>query len=81
MYQSMMYYKMGPGYGGYGMGYGGYGYNPYGMGYGGGRRGMLLNEFDCLGGCPMQAFCDYGVCRCRNGYDARYVFATFLVAK
>jgi hypothetical protein len=49
----------------------GYG-NQYGSGYGHRRRGMLLDEFDCIGGCPMQAFCDYGVCRCRNGYDARY---------
>jgi hypothetical protein len=67
MYQSMSMYQMG------GMGYGGYGYgNQYGSGYGHRRRGMLLDEFDCIGGCPMQAFCDYGVCRCRNGYDARY---------
>ena len=36
--------------------------------------GMLLqDEFDCIGGCPMNAFCDYGICRCRTGYDARYV--------
>ena len=35
--------------------------------------GMLLqDEFDCIGGCPMNAFCDYGICRCRTGYDARY---------
>ena len=61
----MRYY--GGGYGGYYGGYGGYQY-----GYGGHRRGMLLDEFDCLGGCPMNAFCDYGVCRCRSGYDARY---------
>ena len=63
MYQSMLYYG---GYGGYGYGHGGYGYGGYG------HRGMLYNEFDCVGGCPMQAFCDYGVCRCRSGYDARY---------
>merc|ERR1712038_1431615 len=67
----MMYGGYG-GYGGMGMGGMGYGYNPYGYGQGGMRRGMLLDEFDCMGGCPMQAFCDYGVCRCRSGYDARY---------
>ena len=66
MYQTMlMYNMMGGGYHGYS-----YGHNPYG--YGGGRRGMLLDEFDCMGGCPNQAFCDYGICRCRSGYDARY---------
>ena len=67
----MMYQGGGYGYGGMHGGYG-YGYSPYGMG--GGRRGMLLqDEFDCIGGCPMNAFCDYGICRCRTGYDARYV--------
>ena len=34
---------------------------------------LLQDEFDCIGGCPMNAFCDYGICRCRTGYDARYV--------
>merc|ERR1719323_2836036 len=56
-------------YGGYGGYHGyGYGYSPYGYGH----RGMLVNENDCVPGCPMQAFCDYGICRCRSGYDARY---------
>jgi len=71
MYSTMMMYQGGGyGYGGMHGGYG-YGHSPYGMG--GGRRGMLLqDEFDCIGGCPMNAFCDYGICRCRTGYDARY---------
>ena len=64
MYRSMMMYNA---MGGMGGGYG-YGNSPYGYG----RRGMLLDEFDCRGGCPMNAFCDYGICRCRTGYDARY---------
>merc|ERR1719228_2363705 len=66
----MMYHGGGMGYS-YGGGYG-YGHNPYGY-EGAGRRGMLLaDEYDCIGGCPMNAFCDYGICRCRTGYDARY---------
>ena len=23
-------------------------------------------------GCPSNAFCDYGICRCKAGYDARF---------
>ena len=67
MYQSMLMYGGYGGYGGYGYGHS-YGYSPYGHGH----RAMLVNENDCVGGCPMQAFCDYGICRCRSGYDARY---------
>ena len=26
----------------------------------------------CIAGCPSNAFCDYGICRCESGYDARY---------
>ena len=68
MYSSMMMYQgHGMGYGGYGGGYG-YGHNSYGYGVTG-QRGMLLaDEYDCIGGCPMNAFCDYGICRCRTGY-------------
>ena len=40
------------------------GYGPHGR--------IVLGHQDCLGGCPMQAFCDYGICRCREGYDARF---------
>ena len=25
-----------------------------------------------MGGCPIGAFCDYGMCRCRHGYEERY---------
>merc|ERR1712018_474572 len=81
MYQSMMMYGgngssgMGMGGYGYGMGHHGYGYNyghsPYGMN--GGRRGFLSSDqFQCMGGCPSNAFCDYGICRCKAGYDARF---------
>lgn len=67
MYKTMLMYNM------MGGGYHGYGYSPYGYGMGHGHyRGRLLDEYDCMGGCPNQAFCDYGVCRCRSGYDARY---------
>ena len=68
MYSSMMMYQShGMGYGGYGGGYG-YGHNTYGYGSSG-QRGMLLaDEYDCIGSCPMNAFCDYGICRCRTGY-------------
>ncbi|XP_059093081.1 uncharacterized protein LOC131888283 [Tigriopus californicus] len=69
-FKTMMYYKamMGGGYGGYG-GYGmGYGYSPYGI-HG---QSILVNAHDCVGGCPMQAFCDVGICRCREGYEARF---------
>lgn len=69
-FKTMMYYKamMGGGYGGYG-GYGmGYGYSPYGI-HG---QSILVNAHDCVGGCPMQAFCDMGICRCREGYEARF---------
>merc|ERR1712062_447915 len=67
MYQSMLMYGGYGGYGGYGYGHS-YGYSPYGHGH----RAMLVNENDCVGGCPMNAFCDYGICRCRTGYDAKY---------
>ena len=68
MYSSMMMYQShGMGYGGYGRGYG-FGHNSYGYGSTG-QRGMLLaDDYDCIGGCPMNAFCDYGICRCRTGY-------------
>ncbi len=41
-----------------------YGYDP---------SGKTFKE-DCFQGCPASiAFCDLGVCRCRNGYDAMLV--------
>merc|ERR1711899_216539 len=49
-------------YGGYGYGYGGYG------GYG----GFYNRPHGCFGGCPIGAFCDFGMCRCQGGYEARY---------
>ena len=45
-----------------------YGYNNY-RPYG---HSVLVNAHDCVGGCPMQAFCDFGICRCREGYEARF---------
>eukprot|EP00095_Tigriopus_kingsejongensis_P009985 maker-scaffold17_size721972-snap-gene-6.23 protein:Tk09985 transcript:maker-scaffold17_size721972-snap-gene-6.23-mRNA-1 annotation:"---NA---" len=69
-YKAMMYYKsmMGGGYGGYGgMGMG-YGYSPYGL-HG---NSLLVNAHDCVGGCPNQAFCDMAICRCREGFEARF---------
>ncbi len=46
--------------------YGGLGFRPHG-----GR--LYMASRGCgLGGCPMQAFCDYGICRCREGYEARF---------
>ena len=35
-------------------------------------RGILLDEHDCIGNCPDNAYCDLGMCRCKTGYDARY---------
>ena len=32
----------------------------------------MVNAHDCVGGCPNQAFCDFGICRCREGYEARF---------
>ena len=32
---------------------------------------IKLNYF-YIPGCPSNAFCDYGICRCESGYDARY---------
>merc|ERR1719188_91099 len=67
----MMHYR-GYGYGnyysnyeGYGYGYS-YGHSPYG------HRSIVVNHNDCVGGCPNRAFCDYGICRCREGYEARF---------
>ncbi len=42
----------------------GYRLNPYGR--------VVVNAQDCVGGCPNQAFCDYGICRCREGFEARF---------
>ncbi len=64
MYKSMMSYR--------GWGYGGYG--GYGYGYGYNREGsrLALYSTPCVGGCPSDAFCDYGICRCKQGYEARF---------
>lgn len=67
-YKAMMSYG---GYGGFG-GYGGYGGFGSGLGYSPYGRSILINAHDCVGGCPMQAFCDYGICRCREGFEARF---------
>lgn len=31
---------------------------------------FVLNEIQCLGGCPRTAFCDMGICRCYKGMMA-----------
>jgi len=60
MYQSMMYHRH---HGGYGYGGGGGGYGPHGYGF---------RNTECFGGCPIGAFCDYGMCRCRPNYEDLY---------
>ena len=40
------------------------GYNGHGLYY--------RNRYECFGGCPIGAFCDFGMCRCRSGYEERY---------
>jgi hypothetical protein len=59
-------------YGGHGYGSqfgGGNGYSPYRTPYG---TSLVVNHDSCVGGCPNQAFCDYAICRCREGYEARF---------
>ena len=79
MYKAMMHYRgygYGGGYGASGYGYGGgYGGSGYGYGFGHspyGHRTLVVNHNSCIGGCPNQAFCDYGICRCREGFEARF---------
>ena len=36
------------------------------------RRKLIFHLFFIFLGCPSNAFCDYGICRCDSGYDARY---------
>ena len=34
---------------------------------------VTLKVIECVGGCPEQeAMCDYGLCRCKNQYEARF---------
>ena len=31
-----------------------------------------MDDYSCIGTCPTNAYCDYGICRCRSGFDSRY---------
>jgi len=60
-YKAMMHYKTHSNYYGH---YQSPGYSGTGLYY--------QNNYDCFGGCPIGAFCDFGMCRCRSGYEERY---------
>jgi len=60
-YKAMMHYKTHNNYYGH---YQSPGYSGTGLYY--------QNNYDCFGGCPIGAFCDFGMCRCRSGYEERY---------
>ena len=31
-----------------------------------------LDQKSCIGGCPNDAFCDFGICRCHEGFEEKY---------
>ncbi len=49
-----------------------------------GREGgvFVVAPLPCLGGCPKGSFCDYGMCRCLEGFKARFgaCFPNFAIA-